>query len=136
VEFAALNFDFHPAAIRQWLSELGFRVEKVLAVSHFRLGLLKRNLPPGLLAALDGLLQPTGALLQLSPSIFLRATLSKNAPNKQPAAPAHLAILDFFRCPECGTHPLKNQGDNLLCTGCAKKWAFQDGVYDFREPAQ
>ncbi len=41
VEFAALNFDFHPRAIRLWLEKLGFRLEKTLTVSHFRIAPLK-----------------------------------------------------------------------------------------------
>ena len=136
VEFAALNFDFHPAAIRQWLAELGFHVEKTLTVSHFRVGLLKRSLPPSLLAALDGLLQPSGAFAQFSPSVFLRATLGKDIPNQQTSAAAQRPVLSLFRCPECGSQPLKDLGEHLLCTDCGRKWAFRDGVYDFREAAQ
>ena len=129
VEFEKLNFDFHPAAIREWLAQLTFSVQKVLTVSHFRLGLLKRAIPAKLLAGLDGLLQPTGAWFQFSPSVFLRAQLAGTAAAKRPENP-----LDFFRCPECSTHPLQDQGAALLCTGCGKKWGIHDGIYDFREP--
>jgi ubiquinone/menaquinone biosynthesis C-methylase UbiE len=75
VEFAALNFDFHPKAIRHWLTDLGFRVEKTRTVSHFRAGPLKRMVPAKALAALDGLFQPSGALFQLTPSVFVRAVV-------------------------------------------------------------
>ena len=128
VEFAALNFDFHPRAIRQWLTELGFNVEKTLTVSHFRMGLLKRIFPAGFLAALDGLFQPTGALFQVTPSVFTRNTL----PGK--SQPISENPLDWFQCPECGAHPLDERGDHLLCPGCGKKWAYRNGIYDFREP--
>ena len=128
VEFAALNFDFHPRAIRQWLTELGFNVEKTLTVSHFRMGLLKRIFPAGFLAALDGLFQPTGALFQVTPSVFTKNTL----PGKP--QPMSENPLDWFQCPECGAHPLAERGDHLLCPGCGKKWAFHDGICDFREP--
>ena len=127
VEFEKLNFDFHPAAVREWLAALSFNIQKVLTVSHFRIGLLKRALPAGLLAGLDGLLQPTGALFQVSPSVFVRAQLPGTPGAQRPANP-----LDFFRCPECGAHPLQDQGDALLCTGCGKKWGVHDGIYDFR----
>ncbi|HCB01267.1 MAG TPA: hypothetical protein DEP19_02695, partial [Anaerolineae bacterium] len=73
VEFVKLNFDFHPQAIRNWLGELGFSIEKIRTVSHFRLGLLKRIIPAKLLAWFDGLIQPTGAFIQLSPSVFVKA---------------------------------------------------------------
>ena len=77
IEFARLNFDFHPRAVRGWLSQAGFETERQLTVSHFRMGLLKRLFPTRLLLALDALLQPTGNLIQISPSVFLRARAEK-----------------------------------------------------------
>jgi SAM-dependent methyltransferase len=127
VEFAALNFDFHPKAIRGWLAELGFDVQKVLTVSHFRMGFLKRTMPAGLLASLDGLFQPSGALFQLTPSVFVRSQL------KGTTEGATGKMLDLFRCPECAAHPLQDHEDHLACPGCQKKWAVRDGIYDFRE---
>jgi ubiquinone/menaquinone biosynthesis C-methylase UbiE len=73
VEFARLNFDFHPAAVRAWLHASDFRVTRTLTVSHFRLGLLKRIVPLFALVWLDSIAQWTGALWQLSPSVFVRA---------------------------------------------------------------
>jgi ubiquinone/menaquinone biosynthesis C-methylase UbiE/predicted RNA-binding Zn-ribbon protein involved in translation (DUF1610 family) len=132
VEFATLNFDFHPQAIRQWLAELDFSVEKTLTVSHFRMGLLKRLFPAGFLAALDGLFQPTGALFQVTPSVFVKSTLA----GREVIPPQGDDTLTWFQCPECGAHPLDERSDHLLCPGCGKKWAFHDGIYDFREPLQ
>ena len=124
VEFAALNFDFHPKTIRRWLAELGFRHERTLTVSHFRMGLLKRALPAGFLAALDGLLQPSGALFQLTPSVFVRAVAGGNTPVAAAGA--------FFKCPECGQAPLEQNPGYLACTGCDRQYIFKDGIYDFR----
>ena len=124
VEFAALNFDFHPQAVHSWLHELGFDHQRTLTVSHFRLGLLKRSLPAALLAWLDGLFQPSGALFQLTPSVFVRAV----AVGQTSVAGAGA----FFKCPECGQAELKEQPGALLCSGCKRKYAFQDGIYDFR----
>ena len=42
VEFAPLNFDFHPATVRTWLQLSGFVVERTLTVSHYRIGLFKK----------------------------------------------------------------------------------------------
>lgn len=77
VEFAELNFDFHPLAVARWLRQAGFTVERQLTVSHFRLGALKRLVPLGLLVWLDSVAQWTGGLWQLSPSVFVRARASK-----------------------------------------------------------
>ncbi len=130
VEFVKLNFDFHPKAIRQWLGELGFSIEKTLTVSHFRVGFLKRMLPAGFLAALDGLAQLTGNWWQVTPSVFVKASLKRDSiPRYTPDD-----IIHWFQCPECGSHPLDDRGDHLHCPGCKRKWPFRDGIYDFREP--
>lgn len=131
VEFVALNFDFHPTAVRQWLQKLGFTINQVRTVSHFRMGLLKRLFPSDLLATIDGWIQPTGAWWQLTPSVFVSATLP--GPGGQASLPAQL--LAWFRCPECAAS-LRQQPDHLVCSSCGKKWAFRDGIYDFREPME
>lgn len=131
VEFAELNFDFHPKAVRSWLQGLGFRVERTLTVSHFRLGLLKRALPTGILVFLDSLLQWTGALWQLSPSVFVKCRVS-GAKSQVPDLSGN--VLQLFKCPECGQSPLAVQREHLVCPNCKRKWAVKDGIYDFREP--
>ena len=123
IEFAALNFDFHPKAIRGYLRENEFKIEKQLSVSHFRIGFLKRHLPAELLAGLDALIQWTGALIQVSPSVFTRA---KAPSNFQPASGDAI-----FQCPLCGTSLVGIEQD-LLCGGCGQRWGYQDGIYDFR----
>lgn len=131
VEFVKLNFDFHPKAIKDQLNDLGFSVERTLAVSHFRIGFLKRVIPTGILVALDALLQPIGALWQLTPSVFVRAKAGGDAEsvNQIPANP-----ISFFQCPECGHSPLMDKAVYLECPDCGKKWGIKDGIYDFREP--
>ena len=127
VEFVKLNFDFHPKAIFKWLKELGFDVQKVLTVSHFRLGILKRIIPTGWLAALDGIFQPSGGFFQFTPSVFLKAVTPGGQTLEIP-----LNTLDLFKCPECGS-ALKDDKTHLTCGQCNSKWAFRDGIYDFRE---
>jgi ubiquinone/menaquinone biosynthesis C-methylase UbiE len=129
IEFVKLNFDFHPKAIRGWLRGLGFSIEKTLTVSHFRLGLLKRLVPAKFLAALDGLFQPTGALWQFTPSVFVKA--KAGGENQQREIPLH--VPDLFKCPECGEGNLQDKNDHLLCPSCSARWAVKEGIYDFRE---
>lgn len=127
VEFAPLNFDFHPATVRAWLDLTGFNVERQLTVSHFRIGLLKRLLPLRLLVGMDSLAQSTGDLWQLSPSVFVRA---KARPGTGASAPA--AEGAFFRCPACGKAPLPDTPPELVCPKCRKRYPVVDGIYDLR----
>jgi ubiquinone/menaquinone biosynthesis C-methylase UbiE len=127
VEFAPLNFDFHPRMVRRWLYEAGFQVDKTLAVSHFRVELLKRTIPASYLAGLDALIQWTGALWQLTPSVFIGASLRKGKAKTIP-----VNSKDFFKCPECGNTPLIDRGVQLACNACNHTWEKLDGIYDFR----
>jgi SAM-dependent methyltransferase len=127
IEYAPLNFDFHPRAIGGWLKEAGFHTERILAVSHFRIGLIKRTVPAKILAWLDSLLQWTGALWQVTPSVFLRAKTKDGQPAPIPADP-----IAFFKCPECGKNPLVMKNSRLTCPSCEHTWSVNDGIYDFR----
>ncbi|NPV56262.1 MAG: methyltransferase domain-containing protein [Anaerolineae bacterium] len=124
IEFAALNFDFHPRQVRQWLAAEGFNVRRLLTVSHLRVGVLKRLLPVRLLAALDGLLQPTGKWVQLSPSVFAGCQAEGDVPTAAEAG-------DFFACPSCNA-PLADTPPELRCRACGKVWRVSEGIYDFR----
>jgi hypothetical protein len=124
VEFATLNYDFHPKQVRQWLDQAGFTVERQLTVSHFRIGMMKRLVPIGLLAAADSLAQLSGNLWQLTPSVFV---LAKAAGDSSPPASDYL-----FRCLNCGNTPLEETEDIVLCSLCSASWPIKDGIYDFR----
>ena len=132
VEFVKLNFDFHPTAIRNWLQNFGFTIEKTLTLSHFRVGLLKRIVPTNILVFLDSLFQWTGAWWQLSPSVFVKALR-----RDRPSVPLDSNnILSYFKCPDCSHSPLVDKINLLECPGCSKQWEVKDGIYDFREPVK
>jgi ubiquinone/menaquinone biosynthesis C-methylase UbiE len=131
VEFAKLNFDFHPKAVRNWLEDLGFKIEKTLTLSYFRIGWLKRMIPIGILVFFDSLFQWTGALWQFSPSVFVKAKVVRDA--LRISHHSH-NILSYFKCPACGHSPLEHQHKYLTCSNCKKKWGAKDEIYDFREP--
>jgi len=134
VEFASLNYDFHPAAVRGWLATAGFKLERQLTVSHFRIDVVKRVLPVGILVWLDSLAQYTGRWWQLTPSVFTRS----RAVGDPPAAAGE----GFFQCPECETAlpaalpAVVSAAEEglMICPGCGRKWAVRDGIYDFRQP--
>ena len=134
VEFVDLNFDFHPAAVRSWLEENDFEIQRQLTVSHFRIELLKRLVPLRVLVSLDSAAQLTGDFWQLTPSVFVRSMavgdLGDSAPGRLPSEGA------FFCCPACGFSPLDEMADSLYCSSCSQHWAIRDGIYDFRQPLE
>ncbi len=79
VEFVELNFDFHPTWMADRFNEARLQIERQLAVSHFRLPVLKNTIPPDLLAKADSWLFDLGGYYPLSPSVFVRAESSRRA---------------------------------------------------------
>jgi ubiquinone/menaquinone biosynthesis C-methylase UbiE/uncharacterized protein YbaR (Trm112 family) len=124
VEFEKLNFDFHPKMISKLLKETGFSLEHQLAVSYFRLGVLKKHLPIDLLTRMDAMLQPTGNWFQLSPSVFTRSRAVGDTPKASEGL--------FFKCPVCESDFIKPHRASLICQGCSREWPIRDGIFDFR----
>jgi ubiquinone/menaquinone biosynthesis C-methylase UbiE len=128
VEYLPLNFDFHPASVRRWLSSTGFSILNLATVSHFRIAWVKKIFPAPLLARLDFLLGYTGRFWQLSPSVFLLAQ-SNAMPSEKSTG--------FFQCPLCKGSNLKEingVGKSFLaCQSCRQRFPIRDGIYDFRE---
>jgi hypothetical protein len=129
LEFVELNYDFHPRWMRQKMKAAGFQIERTLAVSYFRVNLLKKLIPARLLAFADGLVQMTGKWRQLSPSVFVAGRAPDSGDPARPGA--------FFACPECQT-PLEHpENGALICSqnACGRRWPIEDGIYNFKLPA-
>jgi hypothetical protein len=129
VEYLPLNFDFHPKAVRRWLADSGFQLRRQVTVSHFRIGFLKRTVPPRLLSGLDSLAGYTGDWIQFSPSVFVLARTG--------AQPADVGT-GMFRCPNCGNAELQEAGSpgeaSVTCRQCRRRYLIQNGIYNFKEP--
>jgi hypothetical protein len=133
LEFVELNFDFHPAWMREQFKNAGFQINNTRTVSHYRLDFLKRIIPTNWLVALDRWAQPTGNWWQLTPSIFLQAQAQKSSGE---------SVTGFFRCPECHSPDMEHQesppdfpeGNLLICQKCQRRWTFKNGIYDFKTP--
>jgi ubiquinone/menaquinone biosynthesis C-methylase UbiE len=125
VEFVELNYNFHPVTVCEWMSEAGFDVFRQLTVSHFRLSLLKKVVPLGVLVALDSLIQWTGNWFQLTPSVFLGAeAVGEGEPAPEGA---------FWRCPECGSFEIEKTDAGMRCGGCDRVWPEREGIFDFKD---
>ena len=123
VEFAALNFDFHPRAVRTWLKNNGFEIQRQLTVSHYRMGLFKKIIPLKILVWMDSMAQLTGDAWQLSPSVFSRNLAVGSGQTAQSGT--------FFKCPLCDT-ALDDTPPLLTCQTCSQEYPVDQGIYDFR----
>ena len=125
VEFVDMHFDFHPAWMSAVFRASGWQVDARRSVSMFRVPLLKRVVPANRLASVDGLLQPAGSGLPLSPSVFVRARAEKPPSPQGPPA-------TIFRCPACHEVDLVRHPQALVCATCHREWPTEGGIYDFR----
>jgi ubiquinone/menaquinone biosynthesis C-methylase UbiE len=128
VEFEKLNFDFHPQMIDKWLKQADFELQKQLAVSYFRLGVVKRIIPLKLLARLERWLQPTGKFCQFSPSVFTQNQAIGDSPRAQADT--------FFKCPACEAYNLQPLGARIICLECSREYPIRNGIFDFRLQAE
>jgi SAM-dependent methyltransferase len=124
VEFARLNYDFHPRAVRAWLEAAMFHVERQLPVSHLRVGWLKRRAPLGMLLGMESALQRLGRVWLYTPSVFVRA---RARGGDEPTGVA------FWRCPVCESLEMKEADDGVKCGKCGRHWPKRGGIYEFRE---
>jgi hypothetical protein len=123
VEFVKLNFDFHPAWMKDQLSRAGFEVKQTLPVSYLRAGFARRALPLGTMVKLDSALQNTGALY--APSVFTQ--------NRRMGGAAQIPIGgEIFVSPRSGK-PLRREGDLMVCDADGTKWRVNGAFYDFKE---
>jgi ubiquinone/menaquinone biosynthesis C-methylase UbiE len=128
VEFAPLNFDFHPRWMLDVVRAAGFEVRARRAVSYLRVGFLKRWLPLRLMVVLDALLQSSGAIALFSPSVFVQLVVP---PANQTGA--ELSGDAIFCSPRSGA-PLRREEDALVCDADGTRWRVDGNFYDFKTP--
>ena len=132
VEFAEMNFNFHPAWIRERMRGAGLDIDRAMGVSHFRLPLFKRLLPPQWLARMDLVAGPLTAGREVAPSVFVhsRRQGGQAEPGDFGSAPA-----GWLACPACGTAAaglVVQDEDVLACRDCAATYRRIDRIWDFK----
>lgn len=129
VEFVRLNYDFHPTWIARQMNAAGLIVQQRYAVSHFRLGALKRRIDAETLAKMDSWLFAAGGTFPLAPSVFLKVGAPAGG-----ARTAARSLAQLLRCPVCGAEPLEQRAeDRVACVECGSIFAQRAGVWDMKE---
>jgi ubiquinone/menaquinone biosynthesis C-methylase UbiE len=135
IEFVELNFDFHPAWMKQQLHEADFSIRQIRAVSSFRVGALKQLFGAPHLAAIDGVMQRPFAPLAIAPSMFTLCSptppLLSSAVSAQERGAGGEVV---FACPTCRAPlPAESTNDELCCAN-GHRWSVREGIYDFKTP--
>jgi SAM-dependent methyltransferase len=134
VEFVKLNFDFHPGWMDEQMAKAGLVQEQRLAVSHFRLPLLKRFAPTSLLVKVERPFFALAGKLPLSPSVFakvhIKAKRQRRTVNTDPGA-----VELLFRCPQCRSDEIiREEEERVSCPVCNRHYGRKSGIWDFKEP--
>ncbi len=132
VEFATLNFDFHPRWMLQALRDAGFAVRAKRTASYLRAGVFKRVLPLKMMVRIDAALQRTAALALLSPSVFVQLVAGSQGREAEGEGAALIGE-GIFRSPRSG-QPLRREGDTLVCDADGTRWRATGNFYDFKAP--
>jgi SAM-dependent methyltransferase len=134
VEFVDLNYDFHPAWMSEHFARAGLMVDQRYAVSHFRLGALKRAFRPETLARMDSWLFAPGGTYPLAPSVFLKVHAAEGGPRAL-ASTSEQDVAHLLRCPVCAAESFGRRAeDRVECTGCQRVFGRRAGVWDMKEP--
>lgn len=134
VEFVELNFDFHPAWMRDRFRDAGFTVRRQYAVSHFRAPLLKARVAPERLAKLDSWLFAPGGAYPVAPSIFVQVA-APAAGKRAAVGSGPDDVAGLLRCSSCGAEPLERVDEGLVrCPQCSARYQRRGQVWDMKEP--
>lgn len=135
IEFVKLNFDFHPRWMQTRFADAQLRIHEQFAVSHFRVPALKQLVDAERLAQVDEWLFSAGGYYPLAPSVFVKAVTKRVYPRPViGTAPTDVAKL--FRCPICNAEAFTLLAPSQLsCGQCNRRYAQQNGIWDFKEVA-
>jgi ubiquinone/menaquinone biosynthesis C-methylase UbiE len=122
VEFAEMNWNFHPAHVEAALEAAGLTPRARRSASLFRAAAAKRRVSSDVLARGDQLLGGLLSRLAPGPSQYVRAARLVGPPDGPPA----------WRCPRCACEPLETSTEGVPCRRCGTLWPLRDGVYMFR----
>lgn len=150
--------NYHPKEIYKKLGERDIRIEKIISVSNFRLGILKKIFGNKLLLFFENIYQKIFSFITWGPSIFIKGYLIKNASSggRYPAEGNHEEgenrilsgsgdhpfkdlleqnfsnFSDILICPSCHNKNLILSGDKIRCGGCKHQFLIDGNILDLK----
>ncbi len=138
--------NYHPADINDQLSSRNINIEKIISVSNFRLGFLKKIFGSNIMVLFERIYQKLFPFITLGPSIFVKGRNGNSRDrgpagtgtieSKLPGEGAHGSKISQFKdilvCPGCQEDGLESDGKRIECRACGRSFAVDKGIIDFK----
>jgi len=130
--------NYHPKDIYCQLTDRKIDIEKIISVSNYRAGFLKRLFGSRLLL-LEGMYQALLPYITLGPSVFIKGRRHLQGKNETGAGttipsgdPALSHFMDILICPGCGSQKFDPGKDEIICKDCGRTYQHQRSIIDLR----
>ena len=128
------------------MSSRDINIEKIISVSNFRLGFLKKIFGSNIMIFFERLYQKLFPFLTLGPSIFVKGRSSSSPGGGSAGTDKTKAGLsegstpdsrisqfkDILICPGCRDDSLELDGKKIGCRSCGRSFAVDKGIIDFK----
>ncbi len=111
--------------ISDTLSSYGFKIERKIGCSYFRVNILKKFLGTKILLLLESFAQKAFSWSNISPSIFLETSINKKY------AEIEKNFQDILVCPKCKSQ-LVFKDSECRCKQCNNRYQKKNNIWDFR----
>jgi ubiquinone/menaquinone biosynthesis C-methylase UbiE len=138
--------NYHPADIKDQLSSRDINIEKIISVSNFRLGPLKKILGNSILIFFERIYQKLFSFITFGPSIFIKGR--SGSPRSRRSGEGSTAVselpegiaptgtishfIDILICPGCKESGLELDGEKIECRACGRSFLIDKGIIDFK----
>jgi len=137
--------NYHPADIKGQLSSRDINIEKIISVSNFRLGPLKKILGNSILIFFERIYQKLFSFMAFGPSIFIKGRSGSSRSEGQGREGAGSGLpeeivpvgtishfIDILICPGCNESGLRLDGEKIECRVCGRSFLIDKGIIDFK----
>jgi hypothetical protein len=133
--------NYHPKDIYNQLDERKIDIKRIISVSNYRAGFLKKIFGNRLLVLFERIYQSLFPGITLGPSVFIKARHLESkgkehkldGDQKTPPGNGGLAnFMDILLCPGCSSKELDLKAEELVCKDCGRSYGHQKSIIDFR----
>ena len=138
--------NYHPADIHDQLSSRDINIEKIISVSNFRLGPLKKILGNRILIFFERIYQKLFSFMTFGPSIFIKGRNTSfrdrrsggggTAGIKLPEGIIPAGVISYFIdiliCPGCKENGIELDREKIVCRACGRSFLIDKGIIDFK----